>query len=387
MVGAILRRRLRFIFCFLLIVVALVFLFRDMPTAYLPDEDQGLMFAQIILPTGSTREQTDRVMDKVRDNFLVQEKEAVESCFTISGFSFSGQGQNLGMACIQLRDWDLRKRPDLKVSAVAGRAMRRFAGIRNALVFAFAPPSVIELGNAEGFDFELQDRGGIGHKALMGARNQLLGMASQDQRLIAVRPNGMEDQPQYRVDVDWEKAGTLGVPVSTIHNGISAAFGSAYVNDFIQGGRVKRVFVQADAPFRMLPDHLDKLYFRGKAGTMVPFSSLAAGYWDYGSPKLERYNSFPAINILGQPAPGVSSGDAMNAMEEMASKLPNGIGFDWTGLSYQERMATSQAPLLYAFSILVIFLFLAALYESWTIPVSILLALPLGVIGGVMASS
>ena len=387
MVGAMLAKRLRYLFCFLLIVVALGVLFQRMPTSYLPDEDQGILFSQVMLPTGSTLEQTDAVMDEVRKYFLEDEKEAVESCFTISGFSFSGQGQNMGMAFVQLKDWDLREKPALKVDALAKRAMGRFARIRNAMVFAFAPPSVIELGNAEGFDFELQDRGGIGHHALMSARNRLLGMAAADPRLTAVRPNGMEDQPQYRVDVDWEKAGTLGVPVSTIHNGISAAFGSAYVNDFIQGGRVKRVYVQADAPYRMLPDHLDKLYFRGNEGTMVPFSSVATGYWNQGSPRLERYNSFPALNIQGEPAPGVSSGDAMQAMEEIVSKLPRGTGFDWTGLSYQERMSTSQAPILYAVSILVIFLFLAALYESWTIPVSILLALPLGVVGGVLASS
>ncbi len=387
MVGGILSRKLRFIFCFFLIVGALGFLFQRMPTAYLPDEDQGMLFVQALLPTGSTMEQTQAVMGEVRQYLLEEEKKAVESCMTISGFSFSGQGQNMGMAFVKLRDWDLRQRPDLKVDALAGRAMGRFARIRNAMVFAFPPPAVIELGNARGFDFELQDRGGIGHQALMSARNQLLGMAGQDPRLTAVRPNGMEDQPEYRVDVDWEKAGTLGIPISTIHNGISAAFGSAYVNDFIQGGRVKRVYVQADAPYRMLPEHLDKLYFRGNAGTMVPFSSVASGHWTYGSPRLERYNSFPSINIWGEPAPGISSGDAMEAMEEIVSKLPKGIGFDWTGLSYQERMATSQTGLLYAFSILVIFLFLAALYESWTIPVSILLALPLGVIGGVIASS
>ena len=387
MVGGMLSRKLRYMGCFLVIVFALGFLFQRMPTAYLPDEDQGILLSQVMLPTGSTLEQTETVMEEVRQYFQEEEKEAVESCFTISGFSMSGQGQNMGMAFISLRDWDLRDRPDLKVDAVAKRAMARFARIRNAMVFAFAPPSVIELGNAEGFDFELQDRGGIGHHALMSARNQLLGMAAKDSRLVAVRPNGMEDQPQYRVDVDWEKAGTLGVPIATIHNGISAAFGSAYVNDFIQRGRVKRVYVQADAPYRMLPDHLGKLYFRGNAGTMVPFSSFASGHWTQGSPRLERYNSFPAMNIWGQPAPGVSSGHAMQAMEEIVSKLPRGIGFDWTGLSYQERMSTSQAPVLYAISILVIFLFLAALYESWTVPISILLALPLGVIGGVVASS
>jgi HAE1 family hydrophobic/amphiphilic exporter-1 len=255
------------------------------------------------------------------------------------------------------------------------------------MVFAFAPPAVVELGQAKGFDFQLLDRGGLGHAGLMAARNQLLGMAAQDPALTKVRPNGLEDVPEYRVDVDWERAGVLGVPISSIHNTISAAFGSAYVNDFIQGGRVKRVYAQADAPYRMLPQDLERLYVRNQAGRMVPFASFASGHWTAGSPKLERYNGFPSLNILGEAAPGRSSGEAMEAMERFVQKLPQGIGFDWTGLSYQERQAGAQAAPLYAFSILVIFLCLAALYESWPIPISILLALPLGVIGGVIASS
>ena len=387
LVGHVLAKKLRYLFVFLLIVVAMGYLFQRMPTAYLPDEDQGILLVQAMLPSGSTLEQTEKVIDKVRDYFLTQEKDAVESFMSVSGMSLSGQGQNMGLGFAKLRDWKLRDRPDLKVGAVAGRAMRAFSQIRNAMVFAFPPPAVIELGNAKGFDFQLQDRGGLGHAALIAARNQLLGMAAQDPRLIRVRPNGMEDVPEYRINVDWEKAGALGVPITAIHNTIAAAFGSAYVNDFIQAGRVKRVFVQADAPYRMLPKDLEKLYVRNTAGKMVPFSSFASGHWAYGSPKLERYNGFPSINIWGEPAPGESSGVAMQAMEEIASKLPQGIGFDWTGLSYQERMAASQAPLLYAFSILVVFLCLAALYESWPIPIAILLTLPLGVIGGVIATT
>ena len=387
LVGHVLAKKLRYLFVFLLIVVAMGYLFQRMPTAYLPDEDQGILLVQAMLPSGSTLEQTEKVIDKVRDYFLTQEKDAVESFMSVSGMSLSGQGQNMGLGFAKLKDWKLRDRPDLKVGAVAGRAMRAFSQIRNAMVFAFPPPAVIELGNAKGFDFQLQDRGGLGHAALIAARNQLLGMAAQDPRLIRVRPNGMEDVPEYRIDVDWEKAGALGVPITAIHNTIAAAFGSAYVNDFIQAGRVKRVFVQADAPYRMLPKDLEKLYVRNTAGKMVPFSSFASGHWAYGSPKLERYNGFPSINIWGEPAPGESSGVAMQAMEEIASKLPQGIGFDWTGLSYQERMAASQAPLLYAFSILVVFLCLAALYESWPIPIAILLTLPLGVIGGVIATT
>jgi HAE1 family hydrophobic/amphiphilic exporter-1 len=291
------------------------------------------------------------------------------------------------MAFVKLKDWDLRQRADLKVGAVASRAMMQFSKIRNALVFAFAPPAVVELGQAKGFDFQLLDRGGLGHEGLMGARNQLLGMASKAPVLTKVRPNGLEDVPEYRIDVDWDKAGVLNVPIGSIHNTISAAFGSAYVNDFIQGGRVKRVYAQADAPYRMLPSDLEKLYVRSNAGRMVPFSSFASGHWASGSPKLERYNGFPSMNLLGESAPGRSSGEAMSTMEDFVTKLPQGIGFDWSGLSYQERQAGSHAAPLYAFSILVVFLCLAALYESWPIPISILLALPLGVIGGVICSS
>ncbi len=387
LVGRILGRRLRYLFIYVLLVAALGYLFQRMPTAYLPEEDQGILFVQAMLPAGATLEQTEAVMAQVRAHFEEHEREGVESCMTLAGRSFAGAGQNNGMAFIKLRDWELRDRPDLKVTAIAGRAMRAFSQIRNARVYAFPPPAVVELGTSGGFDFQLQDRGGLGHDALMAARNQLLGLAAQDPRLTKVRPNGLEDVPQYRIDVDWEKAGALGVPISAIHNTVSAAFGGAYVNDFIQGGRVKRVYVQADAPYRMLPNDLERLYVRNRAGTMTPFMSFAAGRWSYGSPSLQRFNAFPAINIWGEAPPGRSSGEAMQAMEELVARLPQGIGHDWTGVSYQERMATSQAPLLYAFSMIVIFLCLAALYESWTVPISIILALPLGVIGGVVATS
>ncbi|MGD0017532.1 MAG: efflux RND transporter permease subunit, partial [Verrucomicrobiia bacterium] len=275
----------------------------------------------------------------------------------------------------------------LKADAVANRAMRAFSQIRNAMVFAFPPPAVIELGNAKGIDFQLQDRGSLGHEGLMAARNQILGMAAQDPRLIRVRPNGLEDVPEYRIDVDWEKAGALGVPIAAIHNAISIAFGSAYVNDFIKGGRVKHVDIQADAPYRMLPGDLEKLYVRNTMGKMVPYSTFASGHWIYGSPKLERFNAFPSVEIWGEAAPGRSSGEAMKAMEEFVAKLPRDIGYDWTGLSYQERQAGAQAAPLYAFSILIIFLCVAALYESWTIPFVNMLMLPLGVIGALAATS
>ncbi len=382
-----LTRKFRYLSAYVLLLALIGFLFWRLPTAYLPDEDQGILFTQILMPIGATLEQTQTVANEVRDHFLTQEKEAVESCLTVVGFGFSGRAQNNGLVFVKLRDWKLGDRPDLRAHAVAGRAMGAFTRIRRAMVFAFPPPPVIELGNARGVDFQLMDRGGVGHSALMQARNQLLFMAGQDPRVAKVRPNGMEDVPQYRVDVDWEKAGTLGLPISSIHNTISAAFGSAYVNDFIQAGRVKRVYVQADAPYRMLPKDLERLYVRNTAGKMTPFSAFAATRWTSGSPRLERFNGFPSLNIWGEPGPGRSSGEAMQAMEEFTAKLAQGIGYDWTGLSYQERMATAQAPLLYAFSILVIFLCVAALYESWTIPFVNLLMLPLGVLGALLATT
>ncbi len=387
LVGHSLARRLRYGVIFILIVGAMAFLFHRMPTAYLPDEDQGIMMVMTLLPANATLEQTKAVMADVKNYFLSEEKDAVESMMTVSGVSFSGRGQNTGLAFVRLKDWDLRNRSDLKVGAIAARATVKFSQIRNAMVFAFAPPAVVELGQAKGFDFQLLDRGGLGHEQLMTARNQLLAMAATNAVLAKVRPNGLEDVPEYRVDVDWEKAGALGIPITSIHDTISAAFGSAYVNDFIQGGRVKRVYAQADAPYRMLPHDLERLYVRNSKGKMVPFSSFASGHWTSGSPKLERFNGFPSLNILGESAPGRSSGEAMAAMESFVAKLPQGIGFDWQGLSYQERQAGAQTAPLYAFSILVIFLCLAALYESWPIPISILLTLPLGAIGGVIASS
>jgi HAE1 family hydrophobic/amphiphilic exporter-1 len=387
LVGHSFHRNVRYVVAYVLIVAAMGFVFLRLPTGYLPDEDQGILLVQATLPSGATLEQTKAIMEKVvREQFLVNEKDAVDSVMTISGQNASGRGQNIGMAFVKLRDWKLRDRPNLKADAVAGRAMRAFSKIRNAMLFAFPPPAVVELGNAKGFDFQLQDRGGLGHDALMAARNQLVGMAANDPRLTRVRPNGLEDVPEYRIEVDREKAGALGVPITSIHTTISAAFGGAYVNDFIKGGRVKHVDIQADAPFRMLPKDLEKLYVRNAGGKMVPYSTFASGRWTFGSPKLERYNAFPSINIWGEPAPGRSSGEAMRAMEGFASKLPQEFGFDWTGLSYQERQAGAQAVPLYAFSILIIFLCVAALYESWTIPFVNMLMLPLGVFGATLAT-
>ncbi len=386
LVGHALSRKLRYMVVFVLLVAGLGFLFMRMPTGFLPNEDQGMLLAQIMLPTGSTLEQTQAQADEVQRYFLENEKDAVASVMTIAGVGFSGRAQNNAMVFAKLKDWELRDHRDLRVDAIAGRAMGAFSRIRNALVFAFQPPSITEMGNIGGVDFMLVDRGGLDHNALMNARNQFLGMAMQDPRLTSVRPNGMEDVPEFRIDVDWEKAGALGTPLTSIHNTLAASFGSAYVNNFMQGGRVKRVFVQADAPYRRLPSDLEKLYVRNAAGEMVPFTSFASTRWTTGSPRLERYNGFPSLNIVAEPAPGKSSGEAMQAMEEIVSKLPQGFGYDWTGLSFQERLASSQTGMLYLFSILVIFLCLAALYESWPIPIAILLALPLGALGGIIAS-
>jgi len=324
---------------------------------------------------------------QAQQHFLEDQKDAVECVMGGAGMGFAGRGQNQAMMFIKLRDWELRQRPELKAKAVAGRAMQVLSSIKGATIFCFPPPAVTELGNATGFDFMLQDRGDMGHEQLAQVQGQLLGMAAQDPRLARVRPNGMADQPQYKVDIDWEKAGALGVPINSVQSYLSASFGSAYLGNFVQGGRVKRVYAQADAPFRMAPEDLNRIHVRNTKGGLVPLSAIASGRWVYGSPRLERYNGFPSLNIQGEPGPGFSSGDAMNAMEELVRKLPHGTASEWTGLSYQQRQSESQAGLLYGFSILVIFLVLAALYESWTVPITILLALPLGVIGGVVASS
>jgi HAE1 family hydrophobic/amphiphilic exporter-1 len=386
-VSGILGRRTRFVVIFLFIVAGMSFLYLRMPTGYLPDEDQGTIMGMVQLPVGATLEQTEKIMEKVQQHFLVDQKDAVAAIMTGAGTGFAGRGQNQGLFYVKLRDWEERNKPGLRAKDVANKAMRAFAGIRNAVIFAFPPPPVTELGNATGFDFMLQDQGDLGHQKLEEAQGQLLALAAKDPRLARVRPNGMGDVPQYKVDIDWEKAGALGVSPSQVNSYLSTSFGSAYLGNFIQGGRVKRVYAQADAPFRRSPEDLNRLHVRNNTGGLVPLSAIASGRWVYGSPRLERYDSFPALNIQGEPAPGYSSGDAMKAMEELVQKLPRGISSEWTGLSYQQRMSESQTGLLYSFSILVIFLVLAALYESWTVPITVLLALPLGVIGGVMASS
>ena len=387
LVGHSFHKSIRYILFYFLIVAAMLFVFLKMPKSYLPDEDQGILAIMGNLPSGSTLEQTEVVMEKIRSYFTANEKEAIESILTISGRNQSGSGQNVGMAFIKLKDWELRKKARLKVEAIADRATKEFSSYKEALVYVFSPPPIVELGSAKGYDFQLQDRGGAGHTKLMEARSQLLDMAAKDSRLSRVRANGLDDVAQYKIDLDWEKAGSLGVSIASIQDTISTTFGSSYVNDFIKDGRIKHVDIQADAPYRMLPEDLKNLYVRNSTGKMVPYSSFASGHWIFGSPKLERYNAFPSINILGEAAKGRSSGEAMQAMEELAAKLPREFGYDWTGLSYQERQAGTQAGPLYAFSILIIFLCVAALYESWSIPIVNMLMLPLGVFGATLATS
>lgn len=384
-VQGVLHRRGRVLAIYALLVAGMAFLFLRIPTSFLPDEDQGIFFVQVSTPAGATQQRTQQVLDQVTQYFLTAEKDNVESIFTVAGFNFSGRGQNSGMAFVRMKDWSQRTSPDRKVAAVTRRAMGALSQVKDAMVFAFAPPAVLELGNASGFDLQLQDRGNMGHAALMQARNQLLGMAGQNPALMAVRPNGLEDTPQYRLSVNREKAQALGLSLADVNTTISAAWGSSYVNDFIDNGRVKKVYLQADAPFRMLPDDVNRWEVRNNAGQMVPFSTFTTAKWEYGSPQLERYNGVPSRDINGMPAPGHSSGEAMAIMESLVAKLPPGIGFQWTGLSYEERLAGSQAPALYAISVLVVFLCLAALYESWSIPFAVMLVVPLGVLGAVAA--
>ena len=386
-VGVITRQPKRWMLAFVMFIAAMVFLFRALPTSFLPDEDQGALMVLYTLPAGATQEETVAVAKKIEDYFLDQEKDCVRGTMAIIGFSFSGSGQNTGMAFIDLKDWEERDSEDKRVFAIARRAMAHFSQIREAMIFAFAPPAIIELGTATGFDFQLQDRGGLGHEALTAARNQLLGMAAQSPVLAKVRPNGQEDTAQLQITVDREKAGMFGLSLDSINNTLSAAWGSAYIDDFINRGRVKKVMIQGDAPYRMAPEDFNNWYFRNSAGEMVPFSAIATASWTYGPSRLERYNAFPSINIQGEAAPGQSSGAAMAEMERLAAQLPQGIGFEWTGLSYQERMSGAQAPMLYALSLLVVFLCLAALYESWTVPFSVMLVVPLGIFGALAAAT
>ena len=385
-VAAILGRRGLFLVIYVVIVGAMALMFGRLPGAFVPDEDQGVVFVQAQLPANASAERTEAVITQIRKYLLEQEGDSVASAYTVNGFNFAGRGQNSAMVFVNLKPFEERRSPEQSAFSVAKRAAAHFAEIKDATVIAFVPPAILELGNSMGFDIFLQDHAGLGHEALMQARGQFLQLASQDPALSLVRPNGKSDEPQYQVTIDDEKARALQVSIDDINQTMSVAWGSAYVNDFIDRGRVKRVYVQGNMDSRLAPDDFGKWYVRNAAGDMVPFSAFATGQWIYGAPKLERYNGVPAAEILGQPAAGYSSGDAMAALERIAAQLPRGIGLSYTGVSFEERAAGSQAPALYTLSLVIVFLCLAALYESWSVPVSVLLVVPLGVLGAVAAT-
>ncbi|HEU4616038.1 MAG TPA: efflux RND transporter permease subunit, partial [Kofleriaceae bacterium] len=385
-VGVLVRRRLPPMLVYLALAACVVLLFPRLPKGFLPDEDQGQLFVQVQLAPGATQQETREVMEQVSDYLRTQESDAVDSVLSIVGFGFIGQGQNTGLAFVKLKDWDQRDSPRLRASAVAARTTRALARIKAAMIVAVLPPPIAELGTVGGFQLQLQDRAGLGHDRLMAARNQVLGEAAKNPVLANVRPGGLEDRPEYKLDVDEEKAAAFGLPLADINMSLAATWGAAYVNDFLDRGRTKRVFVQADAPYRMEPRDLGRWYVRNMAGEMVPFSAFSTGRWAFGSPKLDRFNGFPTATIQGQAAPGKSSGDALAAIDRIASQLPSGFGHAWYGLAYEEQQASTGALMLYAISLLVVFLCLAALYESWSIPAAVLLVAPLGVLGAIIAS-
>ncbi len=386
-VGGVLARSGRFLVVFLVIVVAMGWLFTRLPSSFLPQEDQGILITSVQLPVGATQDRTERVLKQVTEYYLNNEKEAVEGVMSVVGFGFGGQGQNVGLAFVRLKDFDQRKAASLSASAVAGRAMGAFSQIRDGQVYALAPPAIQGMGNSNGFDFYLQDVNGAGHAKLIETRNKLLGLAHASDKLANTRPNGQEDTPQYSISIDQEKASALGVSLSDINATLSTAWGSQYVNDFIDRGRIKPVYVQSDADFRMQPEDLEKWQVRNSSGTMVPFSAFATGHWKYGSPRLERYNGSSAVEIQGEAAAGVSSGVAMDEIDNLMSQLPAGYAHEWTGLSYQEKLSGNQAASLYAISVLVVFLCLVALYESWSIPFAVMLSVPIGIFGALLAAT
>lgn len=385
-VGHILQRRGRYLLIYVAVVAVLGLVFMRLPSAFLPEEDQGIMLAMIQLPSGSTQEQTLEVIKKIEDYYREEESDVVESIFAVAGFSFAGRGQNTGMAFIRLKSWDERDLSRDSVHDVIARSMAYFGTIREAFIFTLNPPAIPALGISSGFNMQLQDRGGLGHEALTQAAQQLLQMANEHEGLMDVRQNGQPDNTQYQLIIDQEKARTLGVSINDINNTLSIAWGSNYVNDFVDRGRVKKVYVQAQADYRMVPEDINKWFVRNNQGEMVPFSAFASGKWTSGPQQVERFNGVPSINIQGSAAPGFSTGDAMTIMESLSEQLPRGFGYEWTGLSYQEKQAGSQAPLLYLLSMLVVLLCLAALYESWSIPFSVMLVVPLGVLGAVLGA-
>ena len=385
-VRGIIHRPWRFMGIVAALFVLMGVLFVRLPSSFLPNEDQGVLMALVQAPVGATQERTLESIAALENHFLQNEKDAVDSVFSVQGFSFAGMGQNAGMAFVKLKDWSERDANN-GVMPITGRAMAALGQIKDAFIFAFPPPAIPELGTASGYTFFLKDNSGQGHEALVAARNQLLGLAAGSKKLANVRPNGQEDTPQFRIDIDAAKATSLGLSIDQINGTLAAAWGSSYIDDFVDRGRVKRVFVQADQPFRMVPEDFDLWSVKNDKGEMVPFSAFATKHWDYGSPRLERYNGVSAMEIQGEPAPGVASGDAMAEIEQLAKQLPAGFGIEWTAMSYQERQAGSQTPLLYTLSLMIVFLCLAAMYESWSVPTAVLLAAPLGILGAVLANT
>ena len=381
-----LRRPARMLAIYAVVVAAVALLYARLPTSFIPDEDAGILYGQVQTPPGASKERTWVALDAAQDYFLTKESDVVDGVLTVVGFNFAGTGQNSGLVFVKLKDWSERKKASQSVQALATRATRYFSTVRDAVILAIAPPAVMELGNATGFDMMLQNRGGLSHEQFLAARNQLLGEAAKNPALVAVRPNGVEDAPQVKVDIDREKASALGLSIADVNQTLSAAWGSSYVNDFIDHGRVKRVYVQGEPNSRMQPEDLNNWYVRNVQGGMVPFAAFATSKWTYGPQKLTRFNGVPAYEIQGQPAPGRSSGEAMDIMESLVGKLPAGVGLEWTGLSFEEKLSGSQAPLLYALSTIVVFLCLAALYESWSIPIAVLLVVPIGVLGALLAT-
>ena len=368
------------------IIVVLVVVFLHLPTGFLPEEDQGIVLTQITLPVGATQSRTLAVAKEVEHHYMVDEKKNVETTFIVAGFSFAGAGQNSGIAFVHLRPWNERSGADNHAPAVVHRAMASFSKFRDAMVFALVPPAVQELGQSSGFDVEMEDRGNLGHDGLMKARNQFLQLAAQDPLLAGVRPNGLDDTAQLHIDIDKDKATALGLSLADVDDTLNAAWGGQFVNDFVDRGRVKQVYMQADAPYRMVPDDLYRWYVRSSTGAMAPFSSFASYHWTLGPAKLERFNGVGSLELQGTPAPGQSSGTAMDEVQKLFQQLPKGVGLEWTGLSYQERQAGAQTYALYGISVLVVFLLLAALYESWSIPLSVMLVIPLGIVGAVTAA-
>ncbi len=385
LVGKILKKTVISMIAFAVIIGAVAWLYLRMPSAFLPAEDQGYFITNIQLPVGATQERTFEVLKQVEDYYSKQPE--IESFITVAGFSFNGRGQNSALSFARLKDWSERSGKDHSVQAVIARASGYFAKVKDAIIFPVNPPAIPEMGNSSGFDFQLQDLGGLGHDKLMEARDQLLGMAAKNPNVVGVRPQGLEDAAQLKIDVDQDKASALGVSLAEINSTLQTSFGSTYVNNFVNGNRVQRVIVQLDAPYRMSPNDVKDVFVRNKTGAMVPLSAFTTMKWTYGSPQLQKYNGFPSIEIVGAAPPGKSTGEAMTAMEEMAAKLPTGISYEWTGQSFEERLAGAQAPMLYLLSLLVVFLCLAALYESWTIPFSVILVVPLGVLGALLAAT